>query len=249
MDNYQNIFRYAIYAAFVIVLVHFFFNKKEGFQNSEESAPQEVGSVTPVVEDVPIPAPKKYLKPTKFGKIYNFHDPHTVFPKSGSGCPTLQKNEEDTDLYIQKYALSNEPVHSIEPSDPPKHIQQFHDDFFAFRDTYTNENSSMRYDPVDKIQDLYLSGNMDEARGYPNKKIKDLFDYTTLGPNLYGRGCVRVPYFDNINPEGWKYSYGSPGTQLVADEYDYTPEKVMNGGEIRGGLAGMDPASSNFMNY
>ncbi len=118
----------------------------------------------------------------------------------------------------------------------PKSTKEFSDDFFSFRDS-TQMNSSMRFDAVDKIQDLYLSGNLEHAKGFPeNVKIKDLFDCATSGPTIYKRSCVRLPTFDNMNPVGHYASYGTPGLYATADQWQYPNEKIMNGGEIDNGI-------------
>ncbi len=130
----------------------------------------------------------------------------------------------------------------------PKSAKEFSDDFFGFRDRSTFMNSSIRFDAVDKIQDLYLSGNLSHARGFPeNTKIKDLFDCATSGPTIYKRSCVRLPTFDNMNPVDDHVSYGTPGLYATADQWQYPNEKIINGGEIDNGVYGTDAyASTNY---
>lgn len=114
---------------------------------------------------------------------------------------------------------------------------EFQEDFYNFRDK-TQNNSSMRYDPVDKVSSLYLSGNLSDARGYgENVKIKDLFDNATKAPvNLYSRSCVRIPKFDNVNPDGYYLNEGTPGLHLTRDEWTYDNENILNGGSMDGNI-------------
>jgi len=76
---------------------------------------------------------------------------------------------------------------------PVKSIKQFHKDFFNFRDSHTNDNTSIRYDPVDKMADIRLDGGMDRMDGEKSKlfsgsvKIKDIYDNLVAGPPEYNK--------------------------------------------------------------
>jgi hypothetical protein len=98
-------------------------------------------------------------------------------------------------------------------------VKEFNDDFFRFRD-YLWKDSSMTQDPVDKINQLYLSGDLSTANNCKTTKIKDIYDNATKGVDLYHRTCTRQPYFDKDNPEGYLFSFGSPITKLAP----YDPE-------------------------
>ena len=164
-----------------------------------------------------------------------------VIPKKG--CPVKDVENEEF-IYLKDYLLGERVPCPL----PAQNIKEFNKDFFNFRDQYTNFNSSMHEDPVDFIQNLYLSGNLDQARSYPNMKIKDIFDSATQGINLYERSCVRLPEFDNAIPDGYRYSAGTPGTLLTADKWRYKDERIMNGGQIdETGLHGFTPDANNFL--
>ncbi len=174
-------------------------------------------------------------------KIYNFHDPDSDVEHIVN-CP-VEKNLEDNDFYVQKILLGNNEV----CPEKTQSKKDFHKDFFSFRDSVYNI-STWRNDPVDKITSLYLDGNRSQARRYPNMKIKDLFDNLTSGPNLYERQCVRLPKYDNINPNGYRFSYGNPGMQSVRDNWEYPNEKIMNGGEIVNNIYGHEDYNQNNYN-
>lgn len=126
----------------------------------------------------------------------------------------------------------------------PKSTKEFSDDFFGFRDS-TLMNSSLRFDPVDKIQDLYLNNSMEHAGKFPeNIKIKDLFDCATSGPSLYKKPTVRLPSFDNLNPIDQYIVPGTPGLHGTRDQWNYPNEKIMNGGEIENGIYGVNEMGS-----
>jgi len=129
---------------------------------------------------------------------------------------------------------------------PVKSRKDFHKDFFNFRDT-TNKVSTHKFDAVDKIQQLYLQGNLGEAHGTQGKRIKDIFDEAVAGPNLYTKPCVRLPDFDNVNFDGYKAEPGVHGMSLTAPNWVYPNESVNNGGEIDIGLVASDPAGGNSM--
>lgn len=146
-------------------------------------------------------------------------------------CP-VKENDKFAKKYITKY-LFDSGIHCPNKVPPVISKKQFHNDFFNFRDK-TYNSSSFREDPVDKIKRLYLDGNRDIARRYPNMKIMDLFDEITRGPKLYERQCVRLPYFDNVNHDGYYVNSGSSGLRLTRNNWNYENEKVMNGGSING---------------
>jgi len=63
---------------------------------------------------------------------------------------------------------------------PIQTTDEHHRDFFSFRDTLC-DNTSIRYDPVDKIANMKLSGLLNKSSGYRHDKIKDVFDHTVDG--------------------------------------------------------------------
>ena len=76
---------------------------------------------------------------------------------------------------------------------PVKSIKDFHKDFFAFRDAHTNDNTSIRYDPVDAMADIKLSGGLDRMDGEVSPmfgagtKISDIYDRAVAGHPSYSK--------------------------------------------------------------
>jgi hypothetical protein len=233
----NNIINYILLAFIVAFTIHLLFNKLNKFKRDEK----EVEVYKNVYKNVHKKTDEKY--PTFKFIDYNkpsIEDKDSVYEQ----CP-LPKNQQETNEYLTKYLLGNRQECPL----PTKSKDQFRKDFFAFRDL-TENSSSFRYDPVDKIQQLYLQGNLSKARRYPNIKIKDIFDSTTsTGPNLYMRHCVRLPKFDNINYDGYKMSYGAHPMHNTRDNWKYSNEKIINGGEISDGLIGHDLEDSKNMPY
>lgn len=249
MDSSQNILTYALIAFAIAITIHLLFgnkNQNKKITNGVKKNLQE-NFQEEVVEIKPIQKPKRLnnykIKPTRpsYGTQLDFHNDKNVLEKKSHYCP-LATNEADDEFYLKKFVLGTQE----ECGKPPQTAKEFHKDFFNFRDN-TNWNSSMREDAVDKVSKLYLDGNRSEARRYPNMKIKDLFNEATKGPNLYERQCVRLPSFDNINPDGYYTSYGTPGTHLTRDNWTYNNEKIMNGGEIENNLFANDKYSNKYM--
>lgn len=97
--------------------------------------------------------------------------------------------------------------------------KEYNTDFFNFQN-YIHQNSSMTYDPVDKVTDLYLSGQLNVGNG---KKISEIYDGLTAGINLYEDECVRLPKLDNTMNDGYDFSMLS-GMHNVRDEWVYGNE-------------------------
>lgn len=222
----SNLIVYIFIAVIVIFVVHTLFNSiynKEEYDDIE-SIPIELSNNDYNMID--------YEEPIKTHKI-----------DKNNECPLIINNDE-TDAY-----LTTQLAGDMEQCDRPvKSRKQFNKDFFNFRDL-TQNNSNWGPDPVDNIQQLYLSGNTDEARSHPGMKIKDIFDEATKGHSLYDRHCVRLPKFDNINFDGYYMSYGQHPMHQTRDNWTYPKEKIINGGEINNGLYGDDPSFSNNMPY
>lgn len=134
---------------------------------------------------------------------------------------------------------------------PTMSRKEFNKNFFNFRDKKTLYSSSMHYDPVDKITDLYLSGNEDLIRNNKtnNIKIKDLFDDLTKAPNLYTRQCVRAPQFDNVNYDNYHMNTGTTGMVTTRTDWEYANENTMNGGKITNTIHPNDLETTTQMKY
>lgn len=274
MNSYNNALSISLLALVVIIVIHLLFNGNKSYESEEAFDPIKQEAATyaqqrEVVEhktkncclvdrsvrdnDIYL---QKYLLGAPLGP-----QKCSRFDNNCESC--VQSSLDNESLYSHSSCLDDNCCSHSNDSrsctncthqdvcniaqNAPKSTKEFSDDFFGFRDR-TQINSSMRFDAVDKIQDLYLSGNLEHARGFPeNVKIKDLFDCATSGPSIYKRSCVRLPEFDNMNPVGNYVTTGTPGTSLTRDVWQYPNEKIMNGGEIDNGVYGNDAyASTNF---
>lgn len=161
-------------------------------------------------------------------------------------CCPLKENDLKSKYYITKFLMGNGA--EICPK-PVKSAKEFNKDFFNFRDTFTNENTSQRLDSVDKIINLNLQGYLGEAREFPNMKISDVYDNLTCpGSKLYEKKCVRIPYFDNTMHKGYDYSFVK-GMHNTRDNWQYPNEKSINGGPLEKNFYGYDPNEPNEFPY
>ena len=147
---------------------------------------------------------------------------HILNDKIKNDC-CVEKNIK-TDFYIDKF-------HENNCLTQPQSTKQFNNNFFKFRD-YTNDNSSITLDSVDKMTNLILNGDLGQTR-YPNTKISDIFDNLTKGPELnsYQKPFIKIPKFDNTMHDGYNYKFVT-GMLNTRDNWKYKNERVMNGGSF-----------------
>ncbi len=98
----------------------------------------------------------------------------------------FKKSQIPKPLFDQVDAKVGETVlnEQIDPNWCDKPIQSHKDfqrDFFGFRDSKTNWNTSIEYDPVDAINNSVLFNE------YDGVKIKDIYDNMTYGTTVYPR--------------------------------------------------------------
>lgn len=123
----------------------------------------------------------------------------------------------------------------------PQTAKEFANKFFKFRD-FTEHNSSMHYDPVDKITDLRLSGALEEGS---DLKIKDVYDQLTSGPDLYKNKCTRLPYFDHVMNDGYNFDFVT-GLYGTGRTWNYYGDNEMNTGILDPGLSATQDGSNYF---
>jgi hypothetical protein len=225
---------YILIAVAVVILVHLFFKNNIIDYNPEQKATTNVenydtlGGCQPYKRELSLcNRPKrKYVDPRK--DLCNME---------------LSKNNDiDKNTYLTKLMVGQRDEYVA----PVKSIKQFNKEFFDFRNM-TETNTSIKEDAVDRIHQLYLQGNLSEARNRPGMKIKDIYDESVNGPNLYEKRCVRLPQFDNINYDGYQMSYGQHPMHLTRDKWTYPKEKIMNGGAIKPYLYGYDLEANSYM--
>ena len=163
-----------------------------------------------------------------------------------TNCCPLKENDLKSKYYITRFLMGDGA--QICPK-PVKSAKEFNKDFFNFRDSFTNENSSDRLDSVDKIINLNLQGYLGEAREFPGMKISDVYDELTCPETkLYDKKCVRIPYFDNTMHKGYDYSFVK-GMHNTRDNWQYSNEKSINGGPLEKNFYAHDPSEPSEFPY
>jgi hypothetical protein len=199
----MDIVLFILVASLIALIVHKLFRNRD-YENIEDiQYTHDIDSIPERFDNIP---GKLDSIPGRFDNI-----PRKLDSVSGRLDSVLRGNEYEYDRY-KGVDIFCEKI--------PQTSREFNNNFFRFRDS-TCLNSSMRDDAVDRVQQLYLQGNLSEVRGCHNVKIKDIFDKIVANPNPYERQCVRLPSFDNVNPDGWRFNYGTPGTQLTGDKWVY----------------------------
>lgn len=210
-------------AVLVIIIIFWLFENMNSKYNEGFNNYQDFSSYREKFRDPYLPEVQEFTIPTK------------------PSCP-INSVDVKTKYYLDRYLLGSADV----CPKPTKSIKQFNKDFFNFRDTYTNENSSIRLDPVDKVVNMYLAGDLGEAKGN-NKAIKDVFDdLTRSGPSLYNNECVRLPKFDNTMNDGYNFKHLT-GMHNVRDDWEYKGDREMNSGILDKTLRSNDPSAINQM--
>lgn len=170
----------------------------------------------------------------------NINDYATTFDLNNTNfvlnaCPITDESNFAGTEYVNKLLLDTQQICPNEK--PMKTIDEFHNNFFGFRNM-TEQNSSIRQDPVDIMNNIIVN-----QQSLSNKKIKDIYDKITAGPNINQNTnkCNRQPKFDNVNYDGWAINTGSPGMYNTMNEWTYDNEKVMNGGQFNNNIVAVDP--------
>lgn len=163
----------------------------------------------------------------------------------GMGCP-VQKNDDDVDGFIRRSLLQNAKVCKAKPDDR-EDLEKYRNDFFGFRNSINQTSHSD--DMVDRINDMYLSGNSDISRNHKGVAIKDLFDGLTKGNDVQENQCIRMPHVDSVTQDGHYKRQGFRGETYTRDNWVYDQEKVNNGGEFYGNIYAVDPSVNEEMVY
>lgn len=141
------------------------------------------------------PAPYNLNKPvdieeTEFSPS-RFVDVTGVHTNDDQSC-TVCATDYDADSYIRKRLLTGSSICGGNPD-----LDNYRDDFFGMRNQIWQPSADV--DMVDRINDMYLSGNEDVSRNHRGLKIKDLFTQLTSPGDLYGTPCSDPDYGQNVS--------------------------------------------------
>lgn len=235
MDYYQ-IINYIVLALIIILIIHLVFQAIKRRKNSSESFSQE--RPAPVIEEPEdeqdiakemqrVIEEKPQMKCKHAADYYLGIEPN-------NGC-TICKTDSLVDDYIRESLLHNAQICKPPKQYTPEDYDKYRDDFYSFRNKI--ERPSHNDDLVDRITEMYLSGNTDIARNHKGVMIKDLYDnLTKQDANLYTTQCKRMPEVGGITHEGEHKAAGFRGDYFTKDNWTYDKENTINGGEFFGGV-------------
>jgi hypothetical protein len=135
----------------------------------------------------------------------------------------------DLDSYMRDYILMGRESCDVNKVNDKDFKQQF----FGFRDNIWFDSHGP--DAVDAINELYVAGNTDIARGYEGKRIKDVFDEIVGGYHGSAQGCTNtVPLPDTSMEAGYprrvynkEIKCGNYATNVVGSADDLSNEYPM----------------------
>lgn len=165
-------------------------------------------------------------------KNCNLETFNNIYHHKTKNC-VIDKTEADADIYIRKRLLNGENYRS------PKNysnddLKKYRDTHFAFRNNIWQSSNDV--DMVDKINDMYLSGDYDLTRNRKGTKIADLFDELTKNENKLAQPCITnvttEKGIERILDQKTKKIEGHNGNMLSNDTWVYNEEKTINGGNF-----------------
>lgn len=222
--------------------------------------PAELPSVVPVSlpSIVPVtlpPVPVAELPPVAVAELPNVivAELQPVIQTKKTITSYIEQTENDVDAYIQKIVYSKNKSETNEKLSAEE-IQGYKTDFWNFQDN-VNKNSSAGVDMVDKINELYKTGN-NELINNNGKRIGDLFNgLVETDKNVKGNFCGKSLNIC-LPLTGPTVKSSNTGNYLKTDEktnyftnfnWRYNNDNVNNGGKFYNSIEGNDSFSGNNM--
>ncbi len=148
----------------------------------------------------------------------------------------IDASELDADTYIRNRLLAGSD--KIKKNYSKDELKLYRDNHFAFRNNVWQTSKDV--DMVDKINDMYFSGNHDLTRNRKGTRIADLFNDLTKNEDKLEQTCITnmtsSKSIDRIMDQQTTKINGHNGNMLSDDLWFYNREKTMNGGEFYNGI-------------
>lgn len=149
---------------------------------------------------------------------------------------TIDTTDNDADIYIRKRLLAGNDDYNKKYLD--NDLKKYRDNHFAFRNNVWQTSKDV--DMVDKINDMYFSGDYDLTRNRKGTRISDLFNDLTKNDDKIEQTCISnmtsEKGIDRIMNQKAKKINGHNGNMLSDDLWFYKQEKIMNGGDFYDGI-------------
>jgi hypothetical protein len=167
--------------------------------------------------------------------------------ENGQSCPVAKMNDE-TDRYIRDIVLGGKFLCKGKPQDTKKHtdseIDEYQNEFYEFKNKINN-SSSEGLDMVDKLNEIFSSGN-NELTHHNGKRISDVYNELTKSNSNNGCGeekCILPPEIDRNLRTGFYTADSGMGKYYSNYNWKYENDNVNNGGKFYGNIEAND---SNF---
>jgi hypothetical protein len=189
----------------------------EGFDNIGGGSAKSVDSEPALTNDDPIVS-------------YNNTDIPRMLHDPSQGC-TVCENDLAVDDYIRRNLISTECKETADVKGPVEQfngdaVEKYRSDHFNFRN-FTNQMANGGNDAVDRVNELYLQENTDNANVHKGTTIKDLYHSLTKSDNLHGQPCS-------------KFQGPTMSDNLVEGTAHISNENVDNGGVFFGSVVAND---------
>ena len=169
----------------------------------------------------------KLEKKTNIIETFNIDSPNKT-----KNC-LIEENVSDADTYIRKRLLDGSNYRSPKNYSNDE-LKKYRDTHFAFRNNIWQTSNNV--DMVDKINDMYYSGDYDLTRNRKGTRIADLFDDLTKNENKITQPCISNITSDKgierILDQQTKKIEGHNGNMLSNESWVYNQEKTINGGNF-----------------
>jgi hypothetical protein len=149
----------------------------------------------------------------------------------------IDETEFDADTFIRKKLLAGSNYKSG-TNYSNNDLKKYRDNHFAFRNNVWQTSKDV--DMVDKINDMYFSGDQDLTRNRKGTRIADLFDDLTRNEDKIAQSCVSnmtsEKGIDRLMNQEATLVKGHNGSLISDDLWFYNKEKTMNGGDFFDGI-------------
>jgi len=174
---------------------------------------------------------KYSTKQTRFQDAEHFDD---LAKNAKNDRCTVDHTDEDADTYLRKKLLVG-PSYKSAPMNSEE-LKNYRDNHFAFRNQVWQTSKDV--DMVDKINDMYFSGNDEPNRNTRGQKIADLFDGLTQNEDKLYQQCISNSGEDSrvqrlVNPSTSTITETGHNGKFISNiNWQYENEKIMNGGQF-----------------
>jgi hypothetical protein len=167
-DNDNNIISYVILALIVSLIIHIMFKFSSNAKREHMDVVEPVEKHKIKRKLLPVPRDDEFENNNNYNYMYDFMPDSTAY-----------QTTDDIAKYMEDYVLGGIYKNKPEKLYKEEDINTHRNNFLNFRNN-VNMNSHQD-DPVDMLNDMYLSGNGDISNEMEGMRIQDVFNNLTKG--------------------------------------------------------------------